>query len=279
METLKTLCRVFTVVFFAPVSVLWAQESSAPDLSVARGDYSADVTVLQRDGSLATGLPYKLQLNVKGEDPDIETGVIPDDGIIRLKELAGGEGGPSYLLLVGELDLEAERFELTGPERHRALEFMMAPAPGDPAPDIPLQGLFDGEMSQLSDYRGQYVILDFWATWCPPCYQPMTETEEALREHADDWKGKAAVVALSIDDTPELAQKFVREREWLSMNHYWSSEGEPGFFSDAMRAYRIDNIPTMFLIGPDGTILWRGNAADASSERLISDALAAGDRS
>ena len=272
-----SLWCVFAVAFFALMSVLWAQQSSPPDLSVARGDYSADIKVLQRDGSLAAGLPYKLQLNIKGEDPDIETGTIPEDGIIRLKGLAGDDGGASYLLLVGTLDLEAERFELTGPKRHRTLEFMMAPAPGDPAPDIPLQGLFDREMSHLSDYRGQYVILDFWATWCPPCYAPMTETEEALREHADDWKGKVAVVALSIDDTPEPAREFVRKREWLSMNHYWSSEGEPGFFSDAMRAYRIDNIPTMFLIGPDGTILWRGEANEASSEELIEDALAAGD--
>ena len=87
---------------------------------------------------------------------------------------------------------------------------------------------------------------------------------------------KAAVVALSIDETPKEAQDFVRERNWLSMDHYWRSEGEPGFFSDAQRAYRIDGIPTTFLIAPDGVILWRGNPNLADAEKLIVDALAKG---
>lgn len=257
-------------------SMARAQQQETPEVAAARGDYAVDVKVLKRDGSLASGEPYRLQLNVSGPDPEIVGGVIPNDGIIHLEGLAGGDGGPSYLLLVGKRNLEAERFELTGPERHRALEFMMAPAPGDLAPDITFQELFSQEKKKLSDYRGQVVLLDFWASWCGPCHKPMARVEETLRQHKDDWNGRAAVVALSIDDTPKEAQDFVREQNWLSMDHYWSSEGEPGFFSDAQRAYRIESIPTTFLIGPDGVILWRGNPSVANVEKLIVDALAAG---
>lgn len=230
--------------------------------------------MLKRDGTPAAGEPYRLQLNVSGPDPDIVTGTIPTDGIVHLTGLAGGDGGPSYLMLVGDDDLEAERFELTGSERHRKLEFVMAPAPGDTAPDIVFQELFGEKKKKLSDYRGRYVMLDFWASWCFPCRKPMTETEKALRLHQEDWKNKVAVVALSIDDTPKEAQEFVRDQDWMSMDHYWSSEGEPGFFSDAQRAYRIDGIPTSFLISPKGVILWRGNPNAADTEKLIEDALA-----
>ena len=272
-RTPATLITLAIAAFLAVPSIPWAQQPESPELAAARGDYAASVKVLKRDGSLASGEKYRLQLNISGPDPDIVTGIIPDDGIIHLEGLAGGDGGPSYLLLVGKRDLEAERFELKGPERHRTLEFMVAPAPGDPAPDITFQVLHSQEKKKLSDYRGQVVWLDFWASWCRPCHKPMSKVEEVMRRHKEDWKGKAAVVALSIDYTPKEAQEFVRERKLHSLDHYWSSEGEPGFFSDPQRAYRIDSIPTSFLIGTDGVILWRGHPSNCDVEKLISDAL------
>ena len=269
-KTIQFSAIALSLTFFAMPCTAWAQEA---DLSQAKGDYSADVTVLQRDGTIAAGEPYRLQLNVSGPDPDIVTGTIPEDGVVRLQGLAGGEGGPSYILLVGKRNLEAERFELSGSEKHRTLEFTMAPAPGDEAPDILVQELFGDEKKKLSDYRGRFVLLDFWASWCFPCRKPMTELEALIKRKNDEWDGKVVAVALSIDDTPEAAVKFVQEQGWLSMDHYWSSEGEPGFFSDAQRAYRIESIPTSFLIDPDGVIAWRGHPGYVNVEKLVARAM------
>lgn len=145
----------------------------------------------------------------------------------------------------------------------------MAPTAGDPAPDIVFQELFADEKHSLWEFRGKYVLLDFWASWCGPCHQPLSELESALRTHKEDWGEKLMVIALSIDDTRDPARAFVRDRDLGSMVHMWSSEGEPGFFSTAQREYRIDSIPTSFLIDPEGTIVWRGTPSIADVPKTL----------
>jgi thiol-disulfide isomerase/thioredoxin len=234
-----------------------------------KGDYDASITVLRQDGTSAAGERYVLQLNVSGPDPEITSGTIGSNGVIQLKGYAGGTDGPTYLLLVGKYNLEADRFQLDGESKHQKLEFVMAPGIGDIAPDIPIQHLYTKEMKHLSDYRGQMVFLDFWASWCGPCHEPMDENERAMRTYGKAWKDKVSIVALSIDDTPVEAVEFVKAKDLNSLDHYWSSEGEAGFFSDAMRVYGIDSIPTAFLIDPDGKIVWRGNPNDIDVAKRI----------
>ena len=54
---------------------------------------------------------------------------------------------------------------------------------GDKAPDFKLNTL-EGETLQLSDFRGERIMLNFWATWCPPCRQEMPDMERFYKEHA-----------------------------------------------------------------------------------------------
>jgi peroxiredoxin len=60
-----------------------------------------------------------------------------------------------------------------------------APIAGHPAPDFTLRTL-NGEQVSLSDFRGQPVIINFWATWCGPCRIEMPEFQEAFAEHQAD---------------------------------------------------------------------------------------------
>ncbi len=53
---------------------------------------------------------------------------------------------------------------------------------GDRAPDFKLNTL-EGETLQLSDFRGERVMINFWATWCPPCRQEMPDMERFYQEH------------------------------------------------------------------------------------------------
>jgi peroxiredoxin len=66
---------------------------------------------------------------------------------------------------------------------------------GLPAPEFTLPGL-DGQMVSLSDYRGKVVVVNIWATWCPPCVDEMPSLEKLYREFKDQ---NFAILAVSID--------------------------------------------------------------------------------
>lgn len=76
---------------------------------------------------------------------------------------------------------------------------------GDPAPDFTLPALSAGPLS-LRDFRKQVVVLNFWATWCPPC----VEETPSLEQFAERMRGiGVAVVGVSVDEDPAALQKFV----------------------------------------------------------------------
>ena len=72
-----------------------------------------------------------------------------------------------------------------------------------------------GETMRLSDYRGQTVLLNVWASWCAPCIAELP-TLEALAQSRDDIE----VVTISLDRTPEEAVAFM-EKEGLSLPQWW----------------------------------------------------------
>ena len=76
------------------------------------------------------------------------------------------------------------------------------------APDFNLKK-FDGGMAKLSDYLGKVVILDFWATWCPPCIKEIPDFVELQKEYGD--KG-LAILGISLDQNPKQAlPKFIKK--------------------------------------------------------------------
>lgn len=116
---------------------------------------------------------------------------------------------------------------------------------------------------KLSDYvgKGNYVLVDFWASWCGPCRQSMP----ALKELSDKYKNKGLViVGVDVWDKKEAFDKAIADLKitWPQIclfNH-----------SDAITtSYGISSIPTLILFGPEGKIVARDIHTDKANELLM----------
>jgi peroxiredoxin len=80
---------------------------------------------------------------------------------------------------------------------------------GDPAPDFTLPSLNQQPIS-LSSFRRGVVVLNFWATWCPPC----VEETPSLRRFADELRGSGVtVIGVSVDQDAQALERFVNEAQ------------------------------------------------------------------
>lgn len=116
----------------------------------------------------------------------------------------------------------------------------------DVAPDFQVETL-DGETMYLSDFRGQGVFLNFWATYCPPCKDEMPFMENQYHIFKD--KG-VEILAINVGEPPLTAKKFV-ERYKLTFPIPLDSREE------IYKAYGVGPIPTTFLIDKDGKVIDR----------------------
>lgn len=134
--------------------------------------------------------------------------------------------------------------------------------PGFQAPPMRLTDLNDNPFD-LEDFRGEYVLLDFWGTWCGPCVAEIPILKEAYSSlPTDGWK----FYGVAVDKNAEVVQNFVKEQSipWRQIFLSQRAEETQTFLS----SYRIRSFPTYILIGPDGTVLARGGGSDL--ENIIS---------
>ncbi len=129
------------------------------------------------------------------------------------------------------------------PENHFDAE--ASAAESTPAPELTLNRLSGGNV-RLSDYRGKWVLLNFWATWCSPCVAEMPSMEEFSQK----FKAKNMVVlAVSVDrGGPEKVKKFVKQYG-ITFEIFHDPE------SDASNRYGVSSLPSTFIINPKGDIV------------------------
>ncbi|WP_165972130.1 redoxin domain-containing protein [Paenibacillus piri] len=118
---------------------------------------------------------------------------------------------------------------------------------GQRAPDFELESLEGGTIKKLSDFRGQKVLINFWATWCPPCQVEMPHMERFYSEYKD-----RDVVILSVNATQTEASKVVVKAfaaHWeLTFPIVLDTLGEVG------KTYNVSAYPATYIIDEQGII-------------------------
>lgn len=117
---------------------------------------------------------------------------------------------------------------------------------GKMAPDFELVTL-NGETVKLSDYRGKKVILNFWATWCPPCKAEMPHMQNFYEQNKDNGIEIVAVNLTKMDKGRMEIDKFVKEYG-LTFDIPLDEEGDIGM------QYQAFTIPTSYIIDTNGKI-------------------------
>ena len=115
---------------------------------------------------------------------------------------------------------------------------------GEMAPDFNLQTP-DGSVIRLSDFRGKVVVLNFWASWCPPCRAEMPALQEAADRFTD---AGVLVMGVNVQEDAETIRAFM-ERFGLSFAVVQDLTGQ--ITTDA---YRVNGLPSTFFIGKDGVM-------------------------
>src|SRR3990172_6778264 len=117
------------------------------------------------------------------------------------------------------------------------------PRAAGPAPDFTLN-TFQGQEITLSDLRGQVVVINFWASWCPPCREEEAYLESTWREYQD-----RGVVFIGVDyvDTDREALAYIAEFDITYPNG-------PDLGTRISQAYRIQGVPETYFVAKDGTL-------------------------
>jgi len=118
------------------------------------------------------------------------------------------------------------------------------PHRGDLAPDFFLPAL-DGRVQKLSNYRGRVVLVNLWATWCPPCIEEMPLLNEIVRRY--EQRG-LVVIGIAADEERELVERFVQEHP-LQFEVLLDPQGAVG------TEYGITGYPETFLIDREGRLV------------------------
>ncbi len=179
---------------------------------------------------------------------------------------AGVVAGLGLILLAAAIALYARRLEPRAtPKEVPAGPVQNPPAQVNlPAPDLELTTL-DGQPASLADYRGQVLIVNLWATWCPPCKAEMPDLQAYYEAHRDQG---LTLVAINIQESADQVRPFV-EAYGLTFPVWLDPQGV------STMAFRTQGLPSTFVLDPEGNIrlIWYGRTSKELLEQYVTPML------
>lgn len=134
---------------------------------------------------------------------------------------------------------------------------------GSPAPDFTLQSI-DGSKVQLADLRGKPLLINFWATWCPPCKEEMPTLQSAYQKYKEQG---FEFVGVDLKEDEATVRQFV-EAGGYGWKFLLDTSGQ------VSNSYRVSGVPTTYFVDREGVVrdMFIGPIPNAILERKL-DAL------
>lgn len=133
-----------------------------------------------------------------------------------------------------------------------------------PAPELSLENI-NGRTESLADYHGEVVLVNNWATWCPPCKAEMPTLDAYYEKHAGEG---FSIIAIEAGDSRDIVSQFVEQYKlqfpvWLDPD------------SASIRAFGNGTLPNSYVIDRMGTVrlAWTGEVNRAVLERYVTPLL------
>ena len=172
------------------------------------------------------------------------------------------------MIVAGVFFLGAALIPLLAGAQQKALEdtgFTIIPAVANyPAPQLALTDL-QGEPVTINDYRGNVILVNNWATWCPPCQSEMPEIQVYYQAHAEDG---FVVIGIESGGSAEQVSAFIRQYD-LTFPIWLDIQGA------ALEAFKNWNLPSTYIIDRNGIVRlsWTGEINQQTLEQYVTPLL------
>lgn len=212
--------------------------SCAPDNALRTSSHVLKGNILQTMGSdpkrlKAAESEYRAALQLDDKNPDAHFNL----GLVLLRESQQPDG-------TAELNTYL-RLAPTGPNARYAQKLITDPKrAGDAmAPEFSVQTL-DGQNISLDQLAGKIVVMDFWATWCPPCRASVPELKALTKKYPSS---QLALISFSADSDQQAWRNFISKND-MEWPQYWDSDGR------IRNAFGVNAFPTYLVIDQEGFI-------------------------
>lgn len=159
--------------------------------------------------------------------------------------------------------VEATAHKSVAPTAQQDIEATTLIHAGDVAPDFTVE-MLDGSRITLSDLRGKVVLVNFWATWCPPCRQEMSHLQKDV---IDRFAGKDVVVLpISRGEKRETVEAFI---EKMGYTFPVGFDGDQSIY----KKYASNYIPRSVVVGKDGKVVYVAVGYDETIAKEVDNAI------